>query len=155
MGVSGGRTPKPTQLKLLAAVQKSRINTDEPAPGDGPPDCPSKNKEVRDIWDYTVRHMDAMGIVATVDRDMLHAYCVAVVAFREAVDIVEKDGSIITSSHGGLVRHPACAAIKENAMLMKGFASHFGLSPSARTSIRVGDSKVKPKEQGAARLLTG
>lgn len=150
-----GRAPTPTPLKLLAAVQKSRINTDEPAPGDGPPDCPSKNKDVLEVWDYTVRHMDAMGIITTVDRDVLHAYCVAVVAFREAVDIVEKEGSIITSSHGGLVRHPACQAVKENAMLMKGFAQQFGLTPSARTTIRVGDSKLKPKEQGAARLLTG
>lgn len=152
---AAGPAPKPTPLKLLAAVQKSRINTDEPVPGDGPPDCPSKNKYVREIWDYTVRHMDAMGIITTVDRDMLHAYCVAVVAFREAAATVDREGSIIEGAHGGLVRHPACQALKENAMLMKGFAAHFGLSPAARTSIRVGDSKHKPKEQGAARLLTG
>lgn len=150
---AGGRAPKPTPLKLLAGTQKSRINTDEPKPDADVPECPSKQRDVRAIWDYTIAQLQVMGIVTMVDRDALHAYCEAVVAFREACDIIQREGPIIEGSHGGLVRHPACAMKKENAMLMKSYAQQFGLTPSARTSIRVGDAK--PKEQGAARLLTG
>jgi hypothetical protein len=40
-------------------------------------------------------------------------------------------------------------------MLMKSYAQQFGLTPSARTAIRVNESQLRPKEQGAARLLTG
>ena len=154
MGIKGP-APKPTPLKLLANVSPSRINHDEPKPDGDVPGCPSKNPKVREIWDYTVHQMAVMGIVTMVDRDALHAYCEAVVAFREAVETIEREGSIITGAHGGLVRHAACAAFKENAMLMKSYAQQFGLTPSARTSIRVNESQLRPKEQGAARLLTG
>lgn len=152
---AGGRAPKPTPLKVLQGVRPNRINDDEPVPVSDIPECPSRHRDVRAVWDYTIEQLRVMGVVTLVDRDALHAYCEAVVAFREACDTIEREGPIITGARGGLIRHPACAIQKENAMLMKSYAVQFGLTPSARTSIRVGDSKVKPREQGAARLLTG
>lgn len=149
-----GVTPKPTALKLVQGVKDYRINDDEPQPGEGVPDCPSKRAAVRQVWDYTVVQLQKMRVITMADRDLLITYCTAVVQFREATEILAKEGMIIQGSHGGLVKHPAQGIQREAAGIIKSLGQEFGLSPSARTRIKVGDQAPK-QESGAQRLLSG
>lgn len=148
------RDSMPTVLKMVKGTRPSRVNHDEPQPEQGVPACPSSDDDVREIWDYTIKQLLAMRTVTMADRDTLHAYCEQVLIHRRALLLVKKEGAIIDGSHGGLVRHPAVTIAKEAAMMMKSLGGTFGLTPAARSAIKVGDQQPA-KAQGAARLLSG
>lgn len=150
-----GPAPAPTALKLVAGTRSCRVNDDEPQPGEELPECPAEADEaVRAIWDYTLSYLDQMRIVRAPDRDLLYAYCEAVVTHREASRALAQDGIVARASNGSVTKHPACSVQKEAASVMRGLAQEFGLSPSARSGIKMGQAEA-PKGAGAGRLLTG
>lgn len=152
-----GRKPIPTVLKLVAGEKrKSRLNDDEPQPGEGVPTCPSDHPEVLAVWDYTAAQLARMRVVTMADRDALAAYCEAVVQHRVASEMLARDGLVVQGSHGGMVSHPAQKIQREAASLIRAFGTEFGLTPSARTRIKVGDQTPREsKTAGAERLLSG
>ena len=148
-----GPAPKPTNLRLLHGDRKSRINDDEPIPAEGLPDCPDiAAYEVREIWDYTIAQLGVMHLVSPADRDVLLAYCEAVVMHRKSSEILAKSSILIKGLHGGLVKNPAVQIQRDSAIVMRALAQEFGLTPSARSNIRMGG---KGASDGAARLLSG
>lgn len=151
-----GRKPTPTVLKLVAGqTRKDRLNDDEPQPGEGVPECPSEHPDVRLVWDYILNQLTRMRVVTMADRDALGAYCEAVVQHRVASEMLARDGLVIAGSHGGLVSHPAQKIQREAANQIRAFGTEFGLTPSARTRIKVGASSSVAPETGAGRLLSG
>lgn len=148
-----GRKPTPTALKLVAGERSDRVNDDEPQPGEGIPVCPSSHPQVRKVWDYTVDQLQRMRVITMADRDALAAYCEAVVQHRVASEILAREGLIVEGSHGGSVPHPAQKIQREAAAMLRAYSTEFGLTPSARSRIKVGDSQPE-KTQGAGRLLS-
>lgn len=149
-----GRKPTPTALKLVQGVENRRINDDEPQPDEGVPVCPSKNRRVREVWDYTMKQLQAMRTITMADRDNLHAYCQAVVLFEDATKILETEGLMSgAASSGRQMQHPATKIQASAMMNMRSLANEFGLTPAARTKIRVGD-QTPDQKQGAQRLLS-
>lgn len=149
------RQNPPTALRVLRGGHPERINRDEPMPDDGIPECPSKNPEIVEVWQYTIRQLSRMRIVTMADRDALYVYCTQVIQFRRAQKMIEEDGLLIRSPHRGMIRHPAQATLREASAAIKMFATVFGLTPGARSAIKVADQKVPAKEAGAQRLLSG
>jgi P27 family predicted phage terminase small subunit len=155
-----GRNPAPTALRVLHGERADRINYQEPRPESGLPRCPDNAPyEVHEIWRYTVEHLDKMGCVSLADRDMIYAYCEAVVLHRHAssliahkrelldIEMARSDGELgteerLTASLGQAVRMQKTAAES-----MRNFGSQFGLSPSSRGGIKVGD---KPGDANSA-----
>lgn len=133
-----GPAPRPTALKILhGETHRDRINEREPIPRDALPICPPEvSPEVREIWDYTVRELAAMKILAAADRDALLCYCHAVVNHRAASRLVAQTEVIIKGLHGGPVRNPALGVQRDNAELIRRFAQEFGLTPSGRARIQ-------------------
>lgn len=150
------RPPRPTALKLIAGEKKkSRLNDDEPMPQDGVPACPSTDPRVLEVWDYTVKQLLTMRVLTMADRDVLHAYCEAVAAHQAASEILAQEGTFIKLP-GGMspsVPHPAMRQQKDAAAMIKTLGGEFGLSPAARTRIKVKDQQPE-KTQSAARLLS-
>jgi P27 family predicted phage terminase small subunit len=148
-----GITGKPTALRLLHGDQKSRINFDEPKPEPGRPVCPPEaSPDVRAIWDYTLNHLIVMGVATGADRDALLCYCEAVVSHRKASALLAKS-PILIQGHRGMVRNPALAIQRDAAGVIRAYAHEFGLTPSARSEIRMGGAG---SGQGSAeRYLTG
>lgn len=154
----GGRprgTGTPTNLKLLKGVANARINDDEPIPQDGIPTCPSKNKEVREVWDYTVAQLKVMRTITMADRDTLAAYCQAVITYRKAQAVMDTEGPLIDVGKTSCRKHPANDVIKQASADIATYARAFGLNPAARSVIKVGDQRPKQSEAGASRLLSG
>lgn len=150
-------TGTPTALKVLRGGHPELINNDEPKPEEGWPDCPSRDPEVREVWDYTLRQLDQMKTASKADRDLLHAYCVQVVQHRRAEQMVLEDGIVIMTSRGP-TKHPAVAVMQAAGGLMTRLAANFGLTPQGRSAIRVGDQRTGVAVQSAApaaRLLSG
>ncbi|MEV2277858.1 phage terminase small subunit P27 family [Nocardiopsis sp. NPDC049922] len=153
MGKRGPR-PTPTNVRLLRGDRRDRVNTDEPMPADGLPECPDDaSPEVREVWDYTVDQLAAMGTATPADRDALRAYCEAVVTHRKACALLAKSGILIRSAKGGaLVRNPVVQVQRDAAATLRGFAQEFGLTPSARSEIRM--ARETGRGRSADRLLS-
>lgn len=134
-----GPAAKPRALRLLHGDRQDRINDYEPIPSAEPIEPPDGiSDEVRAVWDFTVRHLQIMGTAAASDRDLLRAYCEAVVAHTKASDVLAKSTILIKGIHGNFVRNPALQIQRDAARTMLRFAQEFGLTPSARTQIEVG-----------------
>lgn len=149
-----GPAPKPTNLRLLHGDRKDRINDDEPVPADGLPHLPPGiSPEVTEIWDYTIKQLGIMQLASPADRDVLLAYCEAVNTHRRASEILAKSPVLIKGLHGGLVKNPAVQIARDAAIVMRALAQEFGLTPSARSAIRMGGGDKR--NDSAARLLSG
>lgn len=147
-----GLPKKPTKLRLLHGDQPCRINKDEPQPADGSPVCPPEiAPDVRAVWDYTLGHLDAMGMASGADRDALICYCEAVVAHRKASALLARSPVLIQGHRGVLVRNPAVAMQRDASNVIRAFAHEFGLTPSARSEIRMGGATANAAP--AARYL--
>lgn len=150
-----GPKPLPTMLKLVRGDKESTFNDDEPMPDDGLPRCPVKDKLVNEVWDYTVQQMARMKIVSMADRDLLLAFCQAVVMHRRASELLDAEGYLFEGSLA-ITPHPAIKMQREAAMMMRQFGAEFGLTPASRTRIRVGAAQTQPaEEKTASRLLSG
>lgn len=151
----GSARGRPTQLRVLAGERKARVNDDEPVPEDGIPECPSSDPKVRAVWDYTVRQLRAMRVITMADRDSLHVYCQAVVMHDAAAEELLEGGLFLNTPKGPL-RNPATLVMKEAAMVIRQMAHSFGMTPQARSAIKVGDQKPGDGDTGksAARLLS-
>lgn len=143
-----GRKPKPTALRLIDGDRKDRIAENEPIPRGLPPVLPEGvSAEVRYIWTYTVRELDAMGILYAADRDVLLAYCEAVVTHRRACAELATGTVLVRGQMGNQVRNPALQIQRDAATQIRTLAQEFGLTPSARTRIEVrgqDDGEVNP-----------
>ena len=148
-------TGNPTALKVLQGGHKERINNDEPQPELGIPECPTKDRDVRAIWDYTVGQLVKMRTITMADRDALYSYCEQVVQYRKAAEMIRKEG-LIYQSNTGPKKHPATTVMKEAAAIVKNIGRDFGLNPAARTAIKVSDQQTpKQTSSDASRLLSG
>lgn len=152
-----GPIPKPTALRLLRGDPPGRINFDEPKPDDTEaPDCPPEaGAAVREIWDYTLEQLRSMGLATRADRDSLFAYCGAVVAHRRASAELTVTPTLIKGHRGVLVRNPAFALQREAATQIRAYSHEFGLTPSARSDIRMSGATGPGQEKTAERYLTG
>lgn len=137
-----GPAPRPTTLKLLHGERhKDRINPDEPKPRPVLPILPDDaSDDVREVWDETLAELDAMDLAHAADAAALRCFCEAVVVHRKAsAELTEKPILIITAQ-GSLARNPALAVQRDAAQTIRAFAQEFGLTPSARSSIRAGEA---------------
>lgn len=136
-----GPAPMPTKLRLIHGDNQHRVNKDEPKPRAVLPECPPEvAPAVRDIWDYTLGELDHMRIVSAIDRDALLCYCEAVVKHREASAVLAQTKILVKGALGGLVRNPALQVQRDSAQTILVFAREFGLTPSARSQIKVAES---------------
>lgn len=151
-----GPAPKPTALRLLDGDRPHRINDDEPRARLGLPVCPDEaSSDVRKVWDYTLRELSVMGIAFPADRDSLLCYCEAVVTHRRACSLLAQSAILVKGLHGGLVRNPAVQIQRDAAMQIRVFAQEFGLTPSARSTIRAQEAGVTREQHDAVNPFAG
>jgi P27 family predicted phage terminase small subunit len=149
-----GAAPAPTGLRLVRGDRKDRINSNEPQPREGIPQCPvDAAPAVHEVWDYTIAELEHMKVVTLADRDALYAYCEAVAQHREVSRQLATEGFAVRGMNGGMVKNPLIQIQRDAAALIRSFAQEFGLTPSARSTIKmhVNDTGA---DKGAARLLS-
>lgn len=138
-----GPTKRPTNLALLHGERKDRVNQDEPMAPAGTPDPPSDMApDVRDIWDYTIDQLNTMHLATPADRDVLRAYCEAVVTHRKASALIAASNVLIRTAatrpgQSTYVKNPAVQIQRDAAMVMRTLGREFGLTPSARSDIHM------------------
>ena len=82
-----------------------------------------------------------LGVISKLDRAILATYCSLWATWRECVELVQRDGLVITTK-AGPKKHPACTVRVQAFAAISRCAMELGLTPSARTRLSV----EKPSE---------
>lgn len=151
-----GRPPKPAALKQLAGNPGNRPISPEPEPTKGAPNPPGDlTPEAFAEWCRIVPELEAIGLLAKVDRAYLVAYCEAWSNFCEAREAVREHGTLVQGRDGNLVKNPATQVMKDSLEMMLKYGTQFGLSPTARARMTFSIPQDKPDEGSALSLLSG
>jgi len=156
-----GPKPQPTALKLLRGLPGRRpVNLDEPCPelaGFEPPDWLSP--EARAEWEARAPKLIELGLLTEIDIDTFGAYCQTRVDYQHAVAMLRQTGEVIRVNVtkydkktqkplDGTVAASPYVRIRERSLArMQALAAEFGLSPSARSRVRVKSAKQKSKAE--------
>lgn len=147
----GKRGPKrtPTAILKVRGSTRAASRKDEPEATLGEPMKPDfLNKAASAEWDRVTVELREMGILTTADHAMLTVYCTAWAEFIEADAVVKEEGMTVTGAAGNPVIHPAVRIRNTAQDTIRRAADHFGLSPSARSSIKVQDKKPTDGKAG-------
>ncbi len=145
-----GRKPKPTALKKLEGNPgKRKLNTKEPMPGKGMPDCPKwLLPEAKMEWERLCVKLSEMGVLTEIDMAAFAAYCQSYARWKEAQEHIDSEGSIFETDKGYQQQTPWVGIANTNQKLMMQAASEFGLTPSARSRIMAASGVGKDEEDG-------
>ena len=136
MGRRGPR-PRPTALKVQAGVRPDRINSAEPVPPAHVPLAPpTLGEEARRIWHRLAPDLHRRGVLTPWDVDVFALFCDAVVQARRASELVGP-ALLVRGRRDALVTNPAWRVYRDAVALVRALAQEFGLTPSARSAIRV------------------
>jgi len=132
-----GRRPKPTRLKVLSGNPGRRpLNADEPQPEPTIPDCPAELGPVaRKEWDRLAAELASLKILTALDRAALAAYCNAYGLWAEAIQAIQKYGTMVKSPTGYPMQSPYVSIANRQAEIMMRIASEFGFTPASRSRI--------------------
>ena len=150
-----GRRPKPTLLKLVTGNPGKRaINLREPKPVPKMPEPPAAlSAEARQEWDTVAPQLFELGLLTSLDRMALAAYCEAsacwALAQRALAEMAERDpvtrGLLIKTTNGNAIQNPLIGIRNKAQSDMARYAAEFGMTPSARS--RVKDEALAPVKE--------
>jgi P27 family predicted phage terminase small subunit len=99
-------------------------------------ECPPElGRLARQEWDRVTGELNLLGILSSLDRGPLAAYCVAYALWIEATEAVQKYGSMIKSPNGYPLQSPYLSMANKQADTMVQIASEFGFTPASRSRI--------------------
>jgi P27 family predicted phage terminase small subunit len=149
-----GRKPLPSNVvRLRGNPGKRRLNDAEPRPAPKVPACPAcLGEEARKEWQRLAKELVGLGLLTGLDCAMLAAYCQAHALWIEAVSSIERYGTMVKSPNGLPMQSPYVAVANRQVDIMVRIASEFGMTPSSRTRIRVGE---RPPEDPFETFLQG
>lgn len=135
-----GPAPKPTALKQLEGNPGKRaLNRREPNYAAKAPPCPRHlSAEARREWRRVSRELLGQGLLQTVDRAALAAYCQAWARWVEAEQQMAAPGfeMVITTDKGYAHVSPWFQVATQSLKQMKTFLVEFGLTPASRTRVQ-------------------
>ena len=132
-----GRRPTPTRIKILTGNPGKRpLNPHEPRPEAALPECPSELSPLaRQEWERLSAELAKLNLVTHLDRGALAAYCGAYALWAEAMEQVQKFGTMVKSPTGYPIQSPYLAIANRQAEIMLRVASEFGFTPASRSRI--------------------
>ncbi|QQO15200.1 phage terminase small subunit P27 family [Bradyrhizobium diazoefficiens] len=132
-----GRRPKPTRIKALTGNPGKRpLNVHEPRPEPALPECPLElNLVARREWARLTGELSKLGLITHLDRGALATYCGAYAMWAEAMEQIQKFGTMVKSPTGYPIQSPYLAIANRQAEIMMRIASEFGFTPASRSRI--------------------
>jgi P27 family predicted phage terminase small subunit len=134
-----GRKPKPTEAHKREGTFRQDRHAARAKAAAGVPDAPmSLSAEAAKEWKRVVKLLAEAGLVAKLDRSALALYCQSWADYWAAKAIVEKEGWMAVGSTGNVIEHPAAKCMQRAWAQCLQAAREFGLTPAARSSIKLG-----------------
>ena len=142
-----GRKRKPTKLRILQGNPGKRpISEAEIRPESKIPDTPTELEGVAlDEWHRITVLLDAVGLLADLDRTALLAYCIEYARYLDAVEKIKATSSIVKAPSGYPMVNPYLSIANQALKQVRGLLSEFGMTPSSRSGLQV--SPQKPKSE--------
>lgn len=138
-----GPAPKPTVLRLIEGNPGKRpINRNEPKPPPERPTCPRwLSPEAKREWRRVAPELEKLGLLTRVDRAALAAYCQAYARWRQAEEVLQREGLTFATESGYLMPRPEVKVAEKAMQIIRAFCIEFGLTPSARARMTVPEAK--------------
>jgi P27 family predicted phage terminase small subunit len=136
-----GRKPTPTAILKLRGSQHVKKRGREPAADGLTPECPDwLNDLARACWERLVPMLLAMRVLSRIDQNALARYCTTWARWREAIDFIQKNGSVYTLKDDDgkakcLMQFPHVGIANKLGLELGRLEAEFGLTPSARTRL--------------------
>ena len=124
-------------MKVLTGNPGKRpLNEHEPRPEPVTPDCPPQLGQIaREEWDRLIGELAVLRMVTALDRSALAAYCNAYGLWAEAIEAIQKYGTMVKSPTGYPIQSPYVSIANRQAEIMMRIASEFGFTPASRSRI--------------------
>jgi P27 family predicted phage terminase small subunit len=134
-----GRPPLPTHIKLVKGTARPhRLNPDEPKPPLVVPEPPSHlSEQEKAKFTSTAEMLVRRGVMTELDAGALARYAVAWCRWVDAEAEVKKRGLVVKTNADFVIQNPFLAVANRCMNQMAQIESEFGLTPSARTRIRM------------------
>jgi P27 family predicted phage terminase small subunit len=146
-----GRKPNPTALKVLRGNPGRRpLNTREPAPPrvvDLAPPAELTGVAAAE-WTRTAPELQRLGLLTTIDRQALIAYCMTWARWLDAEDQIRKHGMVLKGRKGAPILSPYVGIAARTMQQLKAWLEQFGMTPSARSRVKT-DPGDKPADRFA------
>ena len=132
-----GRRPKPSRIKALTGNPGKRpLNANEPQPAPAMPECPPELSPVaRQEWVRLGAELSKLNLMTQLDRGALATYCAAYGFWAEALQQIQKYGTMVKSPTGYPMQSPYLAIANRQAEIMMRVAAEFGFTPASRSRI--------------------
>jgi P27 family predicted phage terminase small subunit len=120
-----------------------------PPPADPVEDMPDwLHPLAREEWQRVVPQLHSIGAFTVVDVTPIASYCQTYAMWREAYDMVMRDGISVRSPRtGALVTNPAFNASARLIQSMLAFSRHYGFSPQSRGGIKKPSNSQGDKDE--------
>ncbi len=150
-----GPAPKPTNVRVLHGDRKDRINAGEPVPAPGGAQIPPEwlPEQARRVWEHYAPDLAAKRVLTAWDSEAFAAWCDAVTRRRRAAAALAEQGEIIevpVLDRAGEVagtrvrKNPWTLVLNEADGQLQRYAARFGLTPSDRSQLKIGDAHSEP-----------
>jgi P27 family predicted phage terminase small subunit len=152
-GSKRGPAKTPTKLAVVKGERPDRLNKAEPQPAEpGGLEPPSwLSDAAKTMWRRLAPDLQRKGVLTAWDVDEFAAVCAHYVTWRTAQQLVDVEGPLVEGYRGAMVKNPAAQVARDaHAEFLRG-ASRFGMTPSDRTALSVGEEQ----RGGSEDLLTG
>ena len=136
MGRRGPR-PAPTALKRARGIRPDRIDPSEPVPSEGLPSYPDHLPPgAQAVWRRLAPDLSLRGVLTTWDADVFALYCDLVDQAWRAREHLEL-GPLVKGRRDAIITNRAWRIYRDAIAEIRALAQEFGLTPSARSLIRV------------------
>ena len=134
-----GRKPTPTRMKLVMGNPGKRpLNENEPRPKVKVPRVPQHlDKTAKAEWSRIVKQLKTLGLISSIDRAALAAYCQAYSRWSQAEESLAKAGLLVKTVNGNVVQNPLVGIANRSMELMHRFLAEFGMTPSSRSRLSI------------------
>lgn len=142
-----GPAPKPTPLRVLHGDRKDRINTSEPKPASVVVECPTwLPPTAKTVWSRLGPDLAKKEVLTFWDVDLFARFCWFSAQSMKLMKQVDKEGLIVKGDKGVRVKNPAMQLIRDMTAEMRAIGAKFGLTPSDRTNLSMGDPDADPSD---------
>ena len=158
----GRRGPPPTPTAILAARGSRRATQGrehEPVVHPGRPECPDwLDEEAKSAWAQLVPVLESMGVLTRADAHALARYCQLLIRWKRAELFIQKYGETYpVKSARGMVKMffawPQVGIAHKLSLALTKLEQEFGLTPSARSRVKVDPAFTRTPSQSAFRAM--
>jgi P27 family predicted phage terminase small subunit len=134
-----GRKPVPTAIRRHNGNPgKRRYNHDEPMPLNEIPDCPDHLSDLaRQEWNRIAATLHDLGVLTSVDRAALAAYCQTYGRWVEAEQKLQETPTLFKTPSGYVQQSPWLSVSNKQLELMGRYMVELGLTPASRSRVVV------------------